>query len=329
VQNNSVAALGVGYCAGPTALIQHWTKVMVSVLSGKVRTRGIVDDNLVDVGSFLQANLNSRLSPTTWADAIVPPWQGTARDAGDDYGCLLEADGTIVGVQLVFSSRRDFGSGPVTIRNLGALCILPGYRNQSIRLVRAAMAGRDTHLTDLSPSGAVVALNERFGFTHLDTATMLVPAIPAIPAIFGRRGFPGRTHAITDPDRIHRCLSGRDLEIYRDHKNARASHHLVLERGQEFCYVMWRRDRRKHLPLFASLLYINAPDILHSLFPALLRFLLVRHGIPAVLAELRVVDLRPGWSIMLNSPRPKMFRSPTLPESAIDYLYSELTCVPW
>jgi hypothetical protein len=306
--------------------MQHSTKVMVTVLSGKVRTRAIVDDDLVDVGAFLHANLNRRLSPTTWTAAIVPPWQGTARDAGDDYGYLLEADGTIVGIQLVFSSRRDFGSGPVTIRNLGALCILPSYRDQSIRLIRAAMGGRDTHLTDLSPSGAVVSLNERFGFTRLDTATALVPAMPAV---FGRGGFPGRTHVITDRDRIRRCLSGQDLEIYRDHKNARASHHLVLERGQEFCYVIWRRDRRKHLPLFASLLYINAPDILHSLFPALSRFLLVRHGIPAVLAEFRVVDLRPGWSIMLNSPRSKMFRSLTVPESAIDYLYSELTCVPW
>ena len=92
---------------------------------------------------------------------------------------------------------------------------------------------------------------------------------------------------------------------------------------------MWRRDRRKHVPLFASLLYTNGPDMLHALFPALSRYLLLRYGIPAVLAELRLVGLRPRSSIMLSSPRPKMFRSHTLPESAIDYLYSELTCVAW
>jgi GNAT superfamily N-acetyltransferase len=298
----------------------------MSVFSNSVRTRKIVSDDLVDVGSFLHAHLNRRLSAATWTVSIVPPWQGTTRDPDDAYGHLLEDDGRIVGVQLVFSSRRDLGSGPVTIRNLGALCVLPAYRGQSIRLLRMAMAGRDNHLTDLSPSGAVVALNERFGFTGLDTATALVPALPGRSS---RRGFPGRTHVVSDPDRIAHCLDGRDLEIYRDHRDARASHHVVLERGRESCYVMWRRDRRKRLPVFASVLYTSDPAVLHSLFPALSRHLLLRHGIPAVLAELRVVGLRPRSSIMLNSPRPKMFRSRTLPESAIDYLYSELTCVAW
>ena len=92
---------------------------------------------------------------------------------------------------------------------------------------------------------------------------------------------------------------------------------------------MWRRDRRKRLPLFASVLYTSHPCVLHSLFPVLARHLFLRHGISAVLAELRVVGLRPRLSIMLNSPRPKMFRSRTIPDSAIDYLYSELTCVAW
>ena len=38
------------------------------------------------------------------------------------------------------------------------------------------------HFTDLSPSGNVVALNRRLGFTQLDTATALVPNLPWPPA---------------------------------------------------------------------------------------------------------------------------------------------------
>ena len=295
-------------------------------VSDRVRTREIVRDDLPQVGSFLHANLNRRLSAAAWAASILPPWEGTTRAAEGGYGYLLEAAGTLVGVQLVFSSRRDLGSGPVTIRNLGALCVLTTYRNQSVRLLRAALAGRDSHLTDLSPSGAVVPLNQRLGFRQLDTATALVPALQGRTSSRGSRG---RTHVITDPHRIALHLSGRDLEIYRDHEEARASHHVVLKRGKQSCYVMWRRDRRKRLPIFASVLYSNEPDVLHALFPALSRHLLLRHGVLAVLAELRVVGLRPRSSIMLNSTRPKMFRSRTLPESAIDYLYSELTCVAW
>jgi hypothetical protein len=302
--------------------------VMVSILSNGVRARSIVSDDLVDVGSFLHAHLNRRLSAAMWTASIVPPWQGTTRGIEDAYGYLLEDDGRIVGVQLVFSSRRELGcgSGPLTIHNLGALCVLAAYRGQSVRLLRMAMAGRDNHLTDLSPSGAVVALNERLGFVRLNTATALVPALPGSSS---PRRLSGRTDVITDPGQIAHFLSGRDLEIYHDHQQARAAHHVVLKRGQQSCYVMWRRDRRKRLPLLASVLYTSDPAVLHSLFPALSSHLLIRHGILAVLAELRVVGLRPRLSIMLNSTRPKMFRSRTLPESAIDYLYSELTCVAW
>jgi hypothetical protein len=32
---------------------------------------------------------------------------------------------------------------------------------------------------------------------------------------------------------------------------------------------------------------------------------------------------------MLPSPRPKMYRSGELRGDHVDYLYSELTCVPW
>ena len=47
------------------------------------------------------------------------------------------------------------------------------------------------------------------------------------------------------------------------------------------------------------------------------------------MAELRVVGDRPKPSIMLKSPRPKMYRSAYLCPDQIDYLYSELTCVAW
>jgi len=210
----------------------------------------------------------------------------------------------------------------VTIRNLGALCVLPKYRDQSVRLMRAALADRSLHLTDLSPSGAVVPLNERFGFARLDTTTALIPALPRLDEL-------ARTRVIIDADEIAQQLTGRELEIYRDHRQALAARHVVLERWGHQCYVIWRHDRRKQLPLFASLLYTSDPDALLALLPALSVHLLRRHGVLAILAELRLIGRQPRSSIMLKKPRPKMFRSQTLSESSIDYLYSELTCVAW
>jgi hypothetical protein len=57
--------------------------------------------------------------------------------------------------------------------------------------------------------------------------------------------------------------------------------------------------------------------------------LLTRHGVLAMLAELRVVRHRPALSRPIGDTRRKMFRSADLPARDVDYLYSELTCLSW
>jgi hypothetical protein len=103
----------------------------------------------------------------------------------------------------------------------------------------------------------------------------------------------------------------------------------VMVRGDEHCYVMARRDRRKGLPLFASVLHASNPDMLRRRLPDLGRHLLLRHGIPFTLLELRLVGARPRLGTVLGSSRPKMFRSTRVPSDAIDNLYSELALVAW
>ena len=60
--------------------------------------------------------------------------------------------------------------------------------------------------------------------------------------------------------------------------------------------------------------------------PHFYRYLLLRRGIPATLAELRVVGHRPARSVTVPG-RPKMYLSEDLEPAQIDYLYSELTCL--
>jgi hypothetical protein len=105
---------------------------------------------------------------------------------------------------------------------------------------------------------------------------------------------PRRTRISADPNVIESTLAGTELETYLDHARAAAAQHLVTVRG--------------------------AP---------LTRYLLARHRVLATLAELRIVGARPRPSVMLSSPRPKMYRSARLEPEQIDDLYSELVCVPW
>ncbi|MDI7860737.1 hypothetical protein MRS76_02095 [Rhizobiaceae bacterium n13] len=228
----------------------------------------------------------------------------------------------VLGVYVAFYSQRRVGDRLENFCNLSAWCVLDAYRSHGLRLLKAMLDQDGYTFTDLSPSGNVVPLNTRLNFQHLDTATALVPNWPW--PTWGKR-----PRIVCDPATIEASLEGRDLEIYRDHENAPAAYHLVVLHDGEYCYVVFRRDRRKRLRLFASILHVGNPELFARTARHIYSHLLTRYGIVATLAEDRVVHSRPRFSLPLHSSRPKMFRSNRVSPSQVDYLYSELTCVPW
>jgi hypothetical protein len=270
------------------------------------------------VAQFLHGELNGRITPATWATAILPPWPTTS----PNHGFMLVSDGRVHGVYLAFYSQRRIDERIEKFCNLAAWCVVEEYRSHGLRLLRSLLAQGGYTFTDLSPSGNVIPLNARLNFQHLDTATALVPNWPW-------PGWGTRTRVISDPQLIESNLVGRDLDIYRDHARAAAAHHLVVLRDNQRCYVMFRRDRRKNVPLFATILHVGNPELFRKIARHVYSYLLTHFGIVATLAEKRVVLYHPRFSISLRSPRPKMFRSSRLRSGQVDYLYSELTCVPW
>jgi len=281
----------------------------------RVQVRPIGDADREAVGVFLEANLNSRVPAAAWARALDVPWQVDRPNAG----FMLVKGDDVVGVQVAFYSERLIDGRPERFCNLGAWCVLPDHRIDGLRLLKAVLAQEEYHFTDLSPSGNVISINTRLGFRFLDSATLLVPNLP----------WPGSGEVVADPAEIERALSGAELQIYRDHASAPAAHHLLLRRGSAECYVMFRKDRRKGLPLFATLLYVSDPAAFAAMARPLGRHLLLHHGIPATLVEQAVAPVRPRMSRTVSTQRRRMFRSSSLQAAQVDYLYSELVCVPW
>ncbi|MDZ5660554.1 hypothetical protein SFC79_02155 [Nocardioides sp. S-58] len=277
----------------------------------------IGDEDVVAVGDFLHRHLNSRLSSEQWARSAMPTWSVDA----PNHGFLLRQGDEVVGVYLAFYSERVVDGEVRRVCNLAAWCVLEEHRAHGVRLARAMLRQKGYDFVDLSPSGNVVELNARLGFEFLDTATALVPNVP-LPS---RRG----VRVVTRPEDIERTLSGRDLAVYRDHRHAGAAWHFVVTVGGESCYVMARRDRRRGVALFATLLHVSDPAVLARAGHAPYRHLLLRHRTLVTLAEHRVAGRPPRLSRAQRAPRRRMFRSRHTPAGAIDYLYSELTCVPW
>jgi hypothetical protein len=292
--------------------------VAVTAIRTGLRVAPITHDDIGRVAAFLHTNLNMRVSEERWARAIDVPWSVDSPNAGF---MLVDGD-AVVGAHLAFYADRVIDGRTKRFCNLGAWCVLPEYRFHGLRLLKTLLAQEGYHFTDLSPSGNVVGINERLGFRFLDTATALLPNLPW-PSL------PGRDMISSDPAVIERTLTGRELELYRDHAVAAGARHFVLRRGDESCYVVLRKERRKNLPFFASILHVSNPGLFRRMARPFARHLLVRHGAAATLAEHRVVGGPPKLSIALRSPRRKMFLSPDLQPEQIDYFYSELVCLSW
>lgn len=288
------------------------------MLGTDVGVAPITAADVTDVATFLEANMQSGVSARTWAKALNPPWAFPQ----PNHGFLLRTDdGSVVGAYLAFYSKRTIDDKTENFCNLAAWCVGEEHRAQGLKLLRKMLGQRGYHFTDLSPSGNVVALNTRLKFTTLDNTTAVVVNAPVT---FARAG----VRVITEPDEIESVLTGRDRAIYLDHRHTLAARHAVLTQGDRSCYILYRRDRRKRLPLFASILYVSDPNLFRDTDRYFFRHLLIRHGIPFTLVESRIAGGRPRGSI-LRPGRPRMYRSSTLRPDQIDYLYSELTCVPW
>jgi hypothetical protein len=266
---------------------------------------------------FLTTHLNARVPEREWTRAMTMPWSSNP----PNHGYMLCDGDQVVGVHLAYYSNRVIDGAPLRFCNLGAWCVLDGYRDHGLRLLLALVRQKGYELTDFSPSGQVVDINKRLKFTELDTSTAIVPNVP-IP-LFGRE-----CRVLTDPSSFLALLSPIEQVIYHDHQRA-AVRHVALVAGSDVCYVMFRRDRRKGLPLFASILYISDAELFRRYGGRLAWHLLSRHRAVATLVELRLSLGRPKRSIMLRSHRPKMFRGSAVDSSQIDYLYSELTNLEW
>jgi hypothetical protein len=282
------------------------------------QVRPIATADVPAVSEFLHANMNERVTADSWARAVAVPWNVEAPNAGF---MLLDGD-VIVGAHLAYYSERVIDGRPERFCNLGAWCVLPDYKFHALRLLKALLAQDGYHFTDLSPSGSVVGINTRLGFSFLDTTTTVVPNLP-----WPSR--PGRDTISADPALIERTLTGAELRVYRDHAAAGAARHLLLMRGGEHCYVIFRKDRRKGVPVFASILHVSNPALFRAMNRPLCRHLLLRHGAAATLIERAALQHRPRLSRTVESPRRKMFRSSSLEPAQIDYLYSELVCLSW
>ena len=209
----------------------------------------ITAEDIPAVADFLHDHLNQRVSAADWTRALLVPWQVTP----PNHGFFLARRGRC-GRRL---PRLLLRSGEVDGRteqfcNLGAWCVLESHRHQGLRLLTTLLKQKGYHFTDFSPSGNVVPLNRRLKFTDLDTTTALIPNLPLPPGWGGVR--------ISErPDVLLARLSARSGGSTSTTGTRPRPGTWCSPRRGEHCYVVFRKDSRKHVRAFASVLYASDP----------------------------------------------------------------------
>jgi len=277
----------------------------------------ITEGDLPRVAEYLHRNFpqESTGSAAAWERALHAPWPGEQ----PNHGFMATLDGEVVGVYLAHYSEQEVRDHRERFCNLGVWHVLPEHRMHSVRLLKAIVEQDGYHVTDLTPAEEVVALNARLGFRRLDSRGFVAPCLPW-PFV------PGRASVTSDPARLERALRGGSLAVYRDHAGAPGLRHVAIVDATQSCYVALRPDRHGRLPVL-TVLHASEPELLRRNAGRFARHLLLRHRVPAYVAEERVVGFRPRLSRALRSPQTRMFRSERLHDEDIGYLYSEMVCL--
>lgn len=175
-----------------------------------LKLQAIAHDGLDSAAELLCQGFPSR-SPGFWQRGLkrLSDYQETAREG--PIGSLLMADDVPVGVLLTIP-RRDADTDR-RIVNLSGWYIREEHRWFAPRMLLAALSDTNAVYTDLTPSAAAAALNDRLGFKTISYDVHLLP-LPAL-AVVGRAQ--GCLISLEElPLGVISNGQQRDLETHRD-----------------------------------------------------------------------------------------------------------------
>lgn len=263
---------------------------------------------------FLHQYMDATVSVESWRRLMEVSWHF----AQPNRGFMLLDGATVAGAYLAFYAKRPW-SPLGGVCSLGTWCVAPEHRRHSLELLKALIGQPGYVFTDLTPDQTVIRLNLRLGFRWLDGPAALVPSVPRLTR---RRG----VLVSTDPSVVEDALEGQDLATFHDLAGDAVTQ-AVLADGDERCHVVFRRERRRGVPL-AILLHVSNPEVYRRLAGRFGSHLLLRHRLAAHLAERSIVADPPECARLVRPPR-RMLLTPDGVPTRLDYLYSELARLRW
>lgn len=269
----------------------------------------VTDATLLEFGQFLHTHLQSGRSPEAWVSGLQNQW--TAQPP--NYGFVLRDGALIVGAIGAYYADRLVQGRTERFCNITSWCVMDAYRQQSMRLAMAVIGQPGYHFTDFSPTKVVGGALKFFKFKELDARVAVILNLPGV----SQRGAQV-LHHLAD---IRAVLEGDALKNVDAHAAFPWLQQVLVGTPGHWCHVIYKRRTFKGLPA-ATVLHLSDGDLFYQYFGRLSRHLL-RRGMVSTHVECRALRRVPQPFAVRTGFNPKLYLSPTLTDTDIDYLYSE------
>lgn len=262
------------------------------------------------VCAFLGENMHRGMTKEQYRPIFQYPWD-VERPV---MGYLLEDEGRIVGFLGAIYSERPIGGRIERFCNLTNWCVLPEFRNESLKLMFAYLSQRKQTILSLSPSAESQKILRAMKYQLLDTFKLFSVPLAHAWTMFGR----GRL--LWERNEIEAILDERQTKILEDHART-GCRFLAIQDGYRSCFIVSKKRKKQGL-WFTEILYVSDAELLRRYFERVKLHLLLKDRTLLLAVDERLLEGR--LPLMLPYRRATYYQSPSLKPREIDNLYSEI-----
>ncbi len=274
---------------------------------GRSSIEAVTDETLGEFAGFLKQHLDPARSVEDWTAGLRTGWCADR----PNYGYVLRDAGRIVGgIGAIYATRLIRGRQE-RFCNITSWCVLDDYRQQSMRLAMSLIGQSGFHFTDFSPTRVVAASLLFLKFRPMDDRQIVMFNLPAL----------SRGRVLSSPAAIRDVLAGQALQAYEDHAVFPWLEHVALGADGKWCHVIYKPMRFRRLKA-ARVLHVSDRAIFGTALRAFGSYLLWR-GVATTHIDFRQAPGLSAPHAVRSGFVPKVYRSESLGEDDIDYLYSE------
>lgn len=274
-------------------------------------TQPITDKDIPEVADFLHQHMNNRFSTEDWTDGLNACWL----DDAPNHGFMLKADNEIVGVLCAIYSLQTVKGKKERFCNPHTWCVLEAYRKNSIPLVLSIIRQEGYHFTMLTPNKEGEQIFSYLGFKPLDRSKIILPNTPS-PQLFKSNEIFCQNIAEHLPEELALCA--------QDHQPYQWVNSFAFCSGDEYCLIFYKSGKFKKLSC-ANITYISNKDLFARCWGKIKNHLLFKRGVLFTRIDKRFLRKPPRLSFNTLEGPARFYLSDKFDESAIEYIYSELT----